>query len=112
MSTIVKICGITNTDDGLAAVEVGADAIGLMFFEPSPRNVSLQTAGEIASRLPPYIIKVGVFVNPTEELVSRAVTDCGLNVLQFHGEETPEFCQLFPVMSIKAFRIKDESSLD
>jgi phosphoribosylanthranilate isomerase len=111
MSTIVKICGITNIDDGLAAAESGADAIGLMFFEQSPRNVSLQTASEIANRLPPYIIKVGVFVNPTEELVMRAISGCGLNILQFHGEETPEFCQLFPVMTIKAFRVKDEDSL-
>ncbi|WP_040548395.1 phosphoribosylanthranilate isomerase [Pedosphaera parvula] len=112
MSTVVKICGITNIEDGMAAAEAGANAIGLMFYEQSPRNVSLQTAAKIANQLPPYVIKVGVFVNPTEELVSRAVTDCGLNVLQFHGEETPEFCQLFPVMSIKAFRIKDAESLN
>ncbi|MDB6124691.1 MAG: N-(5-phosphoribosyl)anthranilate isomerase [Pedosphaera sp.] len=111
MSTIVKICGITNIDDGLAAADAGADAIGLMFFEQSPRNVSLQTASEIANRLPPYVIKVGVFVNPSEEVVMRAISECGLNILQFHGEETPEFCQLFPVMTIKAFRVKDEESL-
>jgi phosphoribosylanthranilate isomerase len=111
MSTIVKICGITNSDDGLAAAEAGADAIGLMFFEQSPRNVSLQTASEIANRLPPYIIKVGVFVNPSEEMVMRAISECGLNILQFHGEETPDFCQLFPVMTIKAFRVKNAESL-
>jgi len=112
MSTVVKICGITNVEDGVAAAEAGANAIGLMFYEQSPRNVSLQTAAEIARQLPPFVIKVGVFVNPTEELVSSAIMECGLNVLQFHGEESPEFCQLFPVMTIKAFRIKDEASLD
>jgi phosphoribosylanthranilate isomerase len=112
MSTVVKICGITNVEDGMAAAEAGANAIGLMFYEKSPRNVSLQTAAEISRQLPPFVIKVGVFVNPTEELVSRAIMECGLNVLQFHGEESPEFCQLFPVMTIKAFRIKDEASLD
>jgi phosphoribosylanthranilate isomerase len=111
MSTVVKICGITNVEDGMAAAEAGANAIGLMFYEQSPRNVSLQTAAEIAGKLPPYIIKVGVFVNPTEEEVLSAITHCGLNILQFHGEETPEFCQLFPVMTIKAFRIRDEESL-
>ena len=111
MSTVVKICGITNVEDGLAAATAGADAVGLMFYDQSPRNVSLQTAAEIAGALPPYIIKVGVFVSPTEEEVLSAITHCGLNILQFHGEETPEFCRLFPVMTIKAFRMKDEDSL-
>ena len=62
MSTIVKICGITNPEDAHAAVEAGADAIGLMFYEPSPRNISLKSAIEIARGLPPFIVKVGVFV--------------------------------------------------
>src|ERR1700756_2551372 len=96
MSTIVKICGITSTADALAAGEAGADALGLMFYEPSPRNISLQTAAEIARALPPYVVKVGVFVNPTEEVVSRAIGECGLNIAQFHGDETPEFCTVFP----------------
>jgi phosphoribosylanthranilate isomerase len=111
MSTIVKICGITSVADGLAAAEAGADALGLMFYEPSPRNVSLPAAAEIARQLPPFIIKVGVFVNAPEELVLRAIGECGLNILQFHGDETPEYCGLFPVMTLKAFRIKDAGSL-
>ncbi len=111
MRTIVKICGITSVADGLAAAEAGADAIGLMFHEPSPRNISLKTAAEIARELPPYVIKVGVFVNAPEELVLRAIGECGLNITQFHGEETPEYCRLFPVMTLKAFRIKDADSL-
>lgn len=111
MSTIVKICGITNTADALAAASAGADAIGLMFYEKSPRNLTLPAAAEIARALPPYIIKVGVFVNPAEEFVLRAVGECGLNIVQFHGDETPEFCSLFPFMVLKAFRIRDAESL-
>ena len=111
MSTIVKICGITSAADGLMAAEAGADALGLMFHEPSPRNVSLKAAAEIARELPPFIIKVGVFVNAPEEVVLRAIGECGLNIAQFHGDETPEFCALFPVMTMKAFRIKDMDSL-
>jgi len=111
MSPIVKICGITNADDALAATEAGADALGLMFYEPSPRHVSLKAAAEIVRRLPPFVIKVGVFVDAPEEVVLRAIGECGLNILQFHGAETPEYCQLFPVMTLKAFRIRDAESL-
>jgi phosphoribosylanthranilate isomerase len=111
MSTIVKICGITNPVDALAAVEAGADALGLMFYEPSPRNVSLKTAAAIARELPPYITKVGVFVDAPEESVQQAISECGLNIVQFHGHETPEYCRLFPVMTLKAFRIQDADSL-
>ena len=112
MSVIVKICGITNPADGLAAVAAGADAIGLMFAEKSPRHITMQTASEIARALPPYIVKVGVFVDADEETVLRAIGECDLNIAQFHGNETPEFCAQFPVMTIKAFRIKDAASLD
>jgi len=111
MSTIVKICGITSIADGLAAAEAGADAVGLMFHDQSPRQVSLKTATEIARKLPPFVIKVGVFVNAPEDAVLRAIGECGLNIAQFHGGETPEFCALFPIMTIKAFRIRDAESL-
>ena len=111
MSTIVKICGLTNLADALAAADAGADAIGLMFYEASPRNVPMKAAAEIARQLPPFVIKVGVFVNAPEDLVTRAIAECGLNILQFHGDESPEYCALFPVMTIKAFRIRDAQSL-
>ena len=111
MSVIVKICGITSPADALAATGAGADALGLVFYEKSPRHVPLKTAAEIARQLPPFVIKVGVFVNPPEDLVTRAIGECGLNILQFHGDESPEYCRLFPVMTIKAFRIKDAGSL-
>jgi len=111
MSVNVKICGLTRVDDARSAADAGADMIGLMFYEPSPRHVSWATASAIAAALPPHVVKVGVFVNPTTEAVQRALAECGLSLLQFHGEEPPEFCTQFGVMSLKAFRIRDAASL-
>ncbi len=111
MSVKVKICGITSVADGLAAAEAGADMIGLMFYEQSPRYVTLAAAAEIARAVPPFVMKVGVFVNAPEEFVIRAIAECGLGLLQFHGAEPPEFCTRFGVMSLKAFRIRDAASL-
>ena len=108
---IVKICGITNPADARVAAEAGADMVGLMFYERSPRHVSLATAAEIARALPPFVAKAGVFVNAPAETVLEAVAACGLNLLQFHGDETPEYCGQFPLMSIKAFRVRDAESL-
>ena len=111
MDTRIKICGITNLADALAAVEAGADALGLNFYEKSPRHVSVKTAAEISKHLPPFIMRAGVFVNADEDLVTRAIAECGLSLLQFHGDETPEFCVQFGLMSMKAFRIRDVESL-
>jgi phosphoribosylanthranilate isomerase len=111
MSVKVKICGINSPADAVAAAEAGADLIGLVFYEKSPRHVSLPTAAKIARALPPYVLKVGVFANAPEDLVLRAIGECGLNLLQFHGDEPPEFCTQFGVMSVKAFRIRDVKSL-
>jgi phosphoribosylanthranilate isomerase len=111
MSVKVKICGITSVTDGLAAAKAGADLIGLMFVEKSPRLISLQMAKEISRAVPPHIVKVGVFVNPPEDLVMRAIGECGLGLLQFHGDETPEFCTQFGIMNMKAFRMRDAESL-
>ncbi len=111
MQTKVKICGVTNVADALAAAEAGADMIGLNFYEGSPRHLTVQTAVEISRALPPLILRVGVFVNPTEALVMRAIGDCGLSLLQFHGDETSEFCMQFGLMSIKALRVRDAESL-
>jgi phosphoribosylanthranilate isomerase len=111
MPSKVKICGITNLPDGLAAAEAGADALGFMFWDGSPRRVTLETAAGISRMLPPFIIKVGVFVNAPADLVYRAIGDCGLSLLQFHGDETPEYCLQFGLMSMKAFRIRDTESL-
>jgi phosphoribosylanthranilate isomerase len=111
MSTIVKICGLTNLADALAAVEAGADVLGFVFYEPSPRSISIQAASDICRQLPPNIVKVGVFVDAPEELVVRAARSCALNLLQFHGQEPPAYCMQFGLMSMKAFRIRDEASL-
>jgi phosphoribosylanthranilate isomerase len=111
MSLKVKICGITNAADARAAVEAGADMLGFVFYEPSPRFVTVPAAADIARELPPYIIKVGVFVNAPEELVFGALTQCGLNLLQFHGNESPDYCLKFGLMSMKAFRIRNADSL-
>ena len=111
MSTRVKICGITNLADAQAAVAAGADALGLNFYEKSPRRVSVKAAAEISKQLPPFIMRAGVFVNADEDLVTRAIGECGLSLLQFHGEEPPEFCTQFGLMRMKSFRIRDAESL-
>ena len=111
MSVKVKICGLTNLTDAQVAVEAGADLLGFVFYEKSPRHVTIPVAGEIARQLPPFAVKVGVFVNAPAELVAQAISACGLNVLQFHGDEAPEYCTRFGVMSLKAFRVRDAASL-
>src|SRR5215469_7894367 len=112
METRVKICGITSVADGVMAAEAGADMIGLMFYEGSPRHITLERAVQIARELPPFVMRVGVFVNPDEALVTRAIAECGVGLLQFHGDETSDFCTQFGVMSMKALRVKDAESLE
>jgi phosphoribosylanthranilate isomerase len=111
MSTKVKICGITNPADAQVAVEAGADAIGFIFYEKSPRFVTFQKAAEISKQIQPYIMRVGVFVNPQEDMVLRAIGECGLTMLQFHGDESPEFCTQFGLMNMKAFRVHGQETL-
>ena len=112
MPVKVKICGITNVPDARAAVEAGADALGFVFYEQSPRWVSTEVAASIAQQLPPFVMKVGVFVNAPPDLVTRAAAACGLNLLQFHGDEPPDYCLQFGLMSMKAFRVCDAASLE
>ena len=112
MSVTVKVCGITSEADGLAAAGAGVDAIGLMFFEESPRYITLQQAKKITNILPPHIMRVGVFVNAEESFINRALDECLLNILQFHGDEKPEDCIRFPVMTLKAFRVKGVETLE
>jgi phosphoribosylanthranilate isomerase len=112
MSIKIKICGITRCEDAVAALDAGADALGFMFYASSPRRVSPETAWEIIHELPPFIAKVGVFVDATEELVRSVVAETGVDTLQFHGGESPEFCRKFrPLKCYKAFRIRDAASL-
>jgi phosphoribosylanthranilate isomerase len=112
MKTQVKICGITSVADALVAAEAGADMIGLMFYEQSPRYISLGTAVEISRALSPFVLRVGVFVNPGEAQVKEAISACGLNLLQFHGDEASDFCTQFGLMSVKALRVRDAESLN
>lgn len=107
----VKICGITRVEDALAAIDAGADALGFMFYEKSPRVLNVKQAAAILRELPPLVAKVGVFVNPSDEAVRRAIDETGIDTLQFHGEEPPEFCRRFGLKTIKAFRVRDAESL-
>jgi phosphoribosylanthranilate isomerase len=108
----IKICGITNLADGKAAAEAGADAVGFVFSDDSPRCIPLETAEEIGAQLPPDLMRVGVFVNAPADFVATAIQRCGLTLAQFHGNETPEFCAQFGTMTLKAFRVRDAASLD
>ena len=111
MQTKIKICGITNLPDARLAVELGADALGFIFYPKSPRYIPVTKAANICNALPPFVIKVGVFVDELEFEIEKALSECLLNALQFHGEEPPGFCQKFAAKSIKAIRVRDESSL-
>jgi phosphoribosylanthranilate isomerase len=104
--TRVKICGITRPEDALAAVRLGADAVGLVFYAKSPRHVSPQQALEITRALPPFVTSVGLFVNPTAAEVETVLQALHLDLLQFHGEEPPELCRRFRVPYLKAVRVK------
>lgn len=108
----VKICGITNLKDALASVAAGCDALGFVFYQKSSRYVIPQKAKDIIKQLPPHIIKIGVFVDAPEDRVKRIAKLCHLDILQLHGDESPEFCQKFKnYRIIKAFRIKDKIDL-
>ena len=111
MRTRIKICGITSPDDARTAARLGADAIGLVFYGPSPRCVSIERAREIASSVPPFVSRVALFVNPPAAEVRAVLAGCGVDVLQFHGEEDPAFCRQFGVPYLKAFRIREGSDL-
>ena len=107
MHTRIKICGINHRDDALKAVECGADAIGLIFVEKSPRFVSLTEARVIAESMPPFVTVVGLFMNASAETVREALKVVPLNLLQFHGEESPEFCDQFAKPYIKVLRMRE-----
>jgi len=109
----VKICGITNIEDARAAVRSGCDALGFVFYKKSPRYIAPVKAAKIIKKLPKRIIKAGVFVNSKESTVKRTARLCRLDMLQFHGNESPEFCDRFGRFRvIKAFRVKAGSDLD
>jgi phosphoribosylanthranilate isomerase len=104
--TRVKICGITRPADARAAAEAGADAIGFVFYPPSPRFLSVERALEIRDALPPFVQTVALFVNPDAAQVAQVLGRLRPAALQFHGDETPEFCAQFGTPFIKACRVK------
>ncbi|MGB9080383.1 MAG: phosphoribosylanthranilate isomerase [Desulfuromonadaceae bacterium] len=108
----VKICGITNLEDALIAVEAGADALGFVLFRGSPRCISPDQAAAIIHRLPPFVQTVGLFVNEELATVNSVADRCGLDLVQLHGEETPDYCAAVRRRIIKAFRVRDASSLE
>jgi len=114
MAVRVKICGITNAEDARAAAAAGADALGFIFFRGSPRFIEPEAAGRIIATLPPLMVKVGVFVDESAEGIAEAARRAGLDAVQLHGSEGPEFCAGLASLGkpvIKARRVKDRGSL-
>jgi len=107
----VKVCGMTSLKDALVAVEVGADAVGFIFYKKSPRSVTMKTVREIVLELPPFVDTVGVFVDETAEQVNKIADYCNLDIIQLHGDESPTYCKKIRRKVIKAFRIKDMQSV-
>ncbi len=108
----VKICGNTNLDDTMAAVQAGADAVGFVFYRKSPRMIEPKTAAEIISRLPPFVVPVGVFVNEELGTVRRILKDCNIPLAQLHGDESPQYCAELGRSVIKAIRVRDRGDLE
>lgn len=110
--TQVKICGITNEDDALYAADCGADALGFIFYSPSPRYIAPDKAQQIIKKLPAHIVRIGVFVNETATRVVRISELCGLDLIQLHGDESLEYCAAFaPERIIKAVHLQDENDI-
>ncbi len=108
----VKICGITNREDALMAVEAGADALGFVFYQGSSRHVTPEQAAAIIGHLPPFVQTVGLFVNEELATVNATANRCGLDLVQLHGDEAPDFSAAVTRRVIKAFRVKDATVLD
>lgn len=110
----VKICGITNYEDAMAAADMGADMLGFNFYPESPRYLVPDEAAKIIDRLPGFVDVVGLFVNDPFERIEQVIDKCGLDWIQFHGDETPEFTEqfnTFNVRTIKAIRVKDKNDI-
>ena len=111
MRTRVKICGITRVEDALCAVAHGADAIGLVFYDQSPRHVTIEAAQAIVAALPPLVSVVGLFVNARKAEIDAVLAQVRLDILQFHGDETTANCAQFNLPYFKAIRVKTDTNL-
>jgi len=109
--TRIKVCGITRRQDALQAAELGADAIGFVFYDRSPRYITPEKAAAILRLLPPFVSAVGLFVNPTQDEIDAALRHCPLDVLQLHGDETPGFCEAQSRRVIKAVAVSGHEDL-
>lgn len=111
----VKICGLTNYEDAMAAVDMGADLVGFNFYPKSPRYVTTERAAEIIGKLPGFVDTVGLFVNSSLEEIQELLERCNFDWVQLHGDETPEFCEQFRTVNVrtmKAIRVKDENDIE
>ena len=111
MPVLAKICGLTDDAAVEAAVQHGADMLGFVFFPASPRNLSAEQAEALLREVPSGIDRVGVFVDPETDFLDRILAKARLDLLQLHGDETPEECSRYPVMTLKAFRVQGEETL-
>ena len=111
MRAKIKICGITNIKDAIDAVDLGVDALGFVFFKESPRYIEPIKARKIINTLPAFILRVGLFVNASKGDVLSSINESGVNILQFHGDETEQFCNQFNLPYIKAIPFQDELNL-
>ena len=109
--TRIKICGITNLEDAKSAIDAGADALGLVFYDKSPRYVAINSAAHIVSKLPPFINFVGLFVNADKSYVNKVLDRVAIDTLQFHGQESEQDCTLYNRPYIKAIRMTEEINL-
>lgn len=108
----IKICGLTTKEDALHAVSLGVDAIGFIFYDKSPRGVSPEVVEEIVPFLPPFVQVVGVFVNEEKAVIDDIAARCRLDVIQLHGEESPQFCMTMKRRVIKAIRVSSEDDIE
>lgn len=111
MRTRIKICGITSISDALQAIDAGADALGFVFYEPSPRYVTPDKAKDIVEALPPFVSTVGLFVNAEESYVNEVLSKTSLSMAQFHGDETESYCTSFGLPYLKAVRVQSSDDI-
>lgn len=112
MRTRIKICGITRLDDALAAAELGVDALGFVFYSPSPRAITPQNARQIIKELPPFVTTLALFVNEDHDVINKTMDLTGIDVIQFHGDENQAFCERFNRPFIKALRVNSTTDIN